>query len=124
MRIDVILSESDVEPLRASLRDYFGKGERPTAVYSLFLKGTLVALSRVPPARLALPERRFAGRLRRRRMDAGDMAGDRRRRAAGQADRDPGDGHVVSPDRWRGGAARGAAREMQGLDAGIRWVAR
>ena len=30
---------------RASLRDYFGKGERPTAVYSLFLKGTLVALS-------------------------------------------------------------------------------
>ena len=31
--------------LRASLRDYFGKGERPTAVYSLFLKGTLVALS-------------------------------------------------------------------------------
>jgi LacI family transcriptional regulator len=44
-RIDVILSESDVEPLRASLRDYFGKGERPTAVYSLFLKGTLVALS-------------------------------------------------------------------------------
>lgn len=45
MRIDVILSESDVAPLRASLRDYFGKGERPTAVYSLFLKGTLVALS-------------------------------------------------------------------------------
>lgn len=45
IRIDVILSESDVEPLRASLRDYFGKGERPTAVYSLFLKGTLVALS-------------------------------------------------------------------------------
>ena len=45
MRIDVILCESDVEPLRASLRDYFGKGERPTAVYSLFLKGTLVALS-------------------------------------------------------------------------------
>lgn len=49
-RIDVILSESDVEPLRASLRDYFGPvgptgGERPTAVYSLFLKGTLVALS-------------------------------------------------------------------------------
>jgi LacI family transcriptional regulator len=45
IRIDVILSESEVEPLRASLRDYFGKGERPTAVYSLFLKGTLVALS-------------------------------------------------------------------------------
>jgi LacI family transcriptional regulator, galactose operon repressor len=45
VRIDVILSGSDVEPLRASLRDYFGKGERPTAVYSLFLKGTLVALS-------------------------------------------------------------------------------
>ncbi|HWK63511.1 MAG TPA: LacI family DNA-binding transcriptional regulator [Rhizobiaceae bacterium] len=45
VRIDVILSESEVEPLRASLRDYLGKGERPTAVYSLFLKGTLVALS-------------------------------------------------------------------------------
>jgi LacI family transcriptional regulator len=45
IRIDVILSDSEVEPLRASLRDYFGKGERPTAVYSLFLKGTLVALS-------------------------------------------------------------------------------
>lgn len=50
MHIDVILCESDVEPLRASLREYFGPegagdGKRPTAVYSLFLKGTLVALS-------------------------------------------------------------------------------
>jgi LacI family transcriptional regulator len=50
MKIDVILSEQDAEPLRASIRDYFGpegsnQGERPTAVYSLFLKGTLVALS-------------------------------------------------------------------------------
>jgi LacI family transcriptional regulator len=45
VRIDVILCESDVGPLRTSLRDYFAKGERPTAVYSLFLKGTLVALS-------------------------------------------------------------------------------
>lgn len=45
VRIDVILSESEVEPLRALLSDYFGRGERPTAVYSLFLKGTLVALS-------------------------------------------------------------------------------
>ena len=51
MRIDVVLAESDVEPLRAQLRDYFDRGEgegvgkRPTAVYSLFLKGTLVALS-------------------------------------------------------------------------------
>ena len=49
MRIDVVLAETDVEPLRARLRDYFdkgeGRGERPTAVYSLFLKGTLVALS-------------------------------------------------------------------------------
>ncbi|MCA1408098.1 LacI family DNA-binding transcriptional regulator [Ensifer sp. IC3342] len=44
-RVDVILSESDVEPLRSALRDYFAKGERPTAVYSLFLRGTLVALS-------------------------------------------------------------------------------
>lgn len=43
--IDVVLSESDVEPLRTLLRDYFSKGKRPTAVYSLFLKGTLVALS-------------------------------------------------------------------------------
>ncbi|TGQ37358.1 MULTISPECIES: LacI family DNA-binding transcriptional regulator [unclassified Mesorhizobium] len=45
IRIDVVLSESDVEPLRSLLRDYFAKGERPTAVYSLFLKGTLVVLS-------------------------------------------------------------------------------
>lgn len=44
-RVDVILSESDVEPLRAALSEYFAKGERPTAIYSLFLKGTLVALS-------------------------------------------------------------------------------
>jgi len=49
IRIDVVLCESDVEPLRTLLRDYFSKreagGDRPTAVYSLFLKGTLVALS-------------------------------------------------------------------------------
>ncbi|MBM2710155.1 LacI family DNA-binding transcriptional regulator [Mesorhizobium caraganae] len=45
VRIDVVLAEADVEPLRAQLREYFAKGERPTAVYSLFLKGTLVALS-------------------------------------------------------------------------------
>src|SRR5690606_18790556 len=45
MRIDVLLAESEVDPLRASLRDYFAKGERPTAIYSLFLKGTMVALS-------------------------------------------------------------------------------
>ena len=45
VRIDVILSESEVEPLRNLLTDYFAKGERPTAVYPLFLKGTLVALS-------------------------------------------------------------------------------
>ncbi|CDX17734.1 Transcriptional regulator, LacI family [Mesorhizobium sp. ORS 3324] len=46
IRIDVVLCESDVGPLRAMLHDYFSKGtERPTAVYSLFLKGTLVALS-------------------------------------------------------------------------------
>jgi LacI family transcriptional regulator len=45
MRIDVILTDRDVEPLRAKLSDYFSKGERPSAVYSLFLKGTLVALS-------------------------------------------------------------------------------
>lgn len=45
VRVDVILAESDVEHLRGALRDYFGKGERPTAVYSLFSRGTLVALS-------------------------------------------------------------------------------
>jgi LacI family transcriptional regulator, galactose operon repressor len=43
--IDIILSESDVGPLRGALHDYFSKGSRPTAVYSLFAKGTLVALS-------------------------------------------------------------------------------
>ncbi|RWA65986.1 MAG: LacI family transcriptional regulator [Mesorhizobium sp.] len=49
IRIDVVLAESEVEPLRTLLSDYFSeganRGERPTAVYSLFLKGTLVALS-------------------------------------------------------------------------------
>ena len=45
INIDVVLSESDVEPLRSSLSAYFDKGARPSAVYSLFLKGTLVALS-------------------------------------------------------------------------------
>lgn len=45
VRVDVILTESEVEPLRAALKAYFAKGERPTAVYSLFAKGTLVALS-------------------------------------------------------------------------------
>ncbi|OBQ86063.1 MULTISPECIES: LacI family DNA-binding transcriptional regulator [unclassified Mesorhizobium] len=49
IRVDVVLCESDVGPLRTLLRDYFSQredgGDRPTAVYSLFLKGTLVALS-------------------------------------------------------------------------------
>ncbi len=45
MRIDVILTEHDIAPLRTAVRGYFSKGERPTAVYSLFSKGTLVALS-------------------------------------------------------------------------------
>jgi len=45
IRIDTVISESEIEPLRARLREYFAKGERPTAVYSLFSRGTLVALS-------------------------------------------------------------------------------
>ncbi len=45
IRIDVLLCEQHVEPLRAAIQDYFARGERPTAVFSLFLKGTLVALS-------------------------------------------------------------------------------
>lgn len=44
-RIDVILSDSAVAPLREAVADYFDRGEHPTAVYSLFLKGTLVVLS-------------------------------------------------------------------------------
>jgi len=44
-QIDVILCEREVEVLRASLRDYFSRSPRATAVYSLFLKGTLVALA-------------------------------------------------------------------------------
>lgn len=44
-RVDVIVTESDIEPLRGSVRTYFDKGERPTAVYSLFARGTLVVLS-------------------------------------------------------------------------------
>ena len=124
MRIDVILSESEVEPLQGVAARLFRQGR--TADRGLFAvpQGHAGGAQRIPPARLALPERRVAGRLRRRRMDAGDVAGDRRGRAAGQANGDPGDGHAVPPDRRRGGAACGAAREMQGLDAGIRWVAR
>jgi LacI family transcriptional regulator len=44
-RIDFIVTESDIEPLRESVRAYFATGQRPTAVYSLFSKGTLVVLS-------------------------------------------------------------------------------
>ena len=102
VRIDVVLAESDVEPLRAQLRDYFDKGAKGrTADGGLFAvpQGHAGGAVRIPPARLALPERHFAGRLRRRRMDAGDMAGHRRRGAAGAADRRPGDGCAVSQDR-------------------------
>lgn len=56
IRIDVILSENDVAPLRALLHDYFAKGERPTAVYSLFLKGTLAALSEFRRQGLRYPD--------------------------------------------------------------------
>lgn len=45
MKIDVILAESEVGSLREAIHSYFERGERPTAVYSLFSKGTLVALS-------------------------------------------------------------------------------
>jgi len=44
-RIDVLVTESQVEQLRRSVRAYFDAGNRPTAVYSLFARGTLVALS-------------------------------------------------------------------------------
>ena len=111
VRIDVILAESDVEPLRASLSRLFRQGRAADRGLFAVPQGHAGGAQRIPPARLALPERRVAGRLRRCRMDAGDVAGDRRRRAAGQADGDPGDGHTVSPDRRRGGAARRAARE-------------
>lgn len=43
--IDVVLAEVEIPPLRKAIRAYFDEGRRPTAVYSLFSKGTLVALS-------------------------------------------------------------------------------
>ena len=45
VRIDVLLAEREVDPLRSAIREYFDAGARPTAVFALFLKGTLVALS-------------------------------------------------------------------------------
>ncbi|MCB1492429.1 MAG: LacI family DNA-binding transcriptional regulator [Rhodobiaceae bacterium] len=45
IRIDEIYCESDLEPLRTSVSAYFDRGERPTAVFSLFARGALVALS-------------------------------------------------------------------------------
>lgn len=44
-RIDVLVAESQIAALREAVRAYFDRGEHPTAVYSLFAKGTLVALS-------------------------------------------------------------------------------
>ena len=122
----------DVDPFRERRRavarlaaaTISARGERPTAVYSLFLKGTLVALSEFRrrgwhcpndislvgfddaewmqvtwPAIAAVvqPVRQIA-------TQAMDMLFRRI------------DGEEGPPD--------GAAREMQGFDAGIRWVAR
>ncbi|TCL68102.1 LacI family DNA-binding transcriptional regulator [Rhizobium sp. BK251] len=44
MKVDVLLAGGDVTALRAALATYFGE-HKPTAIYSLFLKGTLVALT-------------------------------------------------------------------------------
>jgi len=78
----------------------------------------------IPAARLALPERHLAGRLRRCRMDAGDVSRHRRRGPAGPPHSDAGDGSAFPEDRGRGRAVAGAARTLQGVDARIRRVAR
>lgn len=44
MKIDVLLADGDIAQLRSALAAYFGNS-KPTAIYSLFLKGTLVALT-------------------------------------------------------------------------------
>lgn len=44
-KIDVLVAESRIGALREAVKEYFDRGEHPTAVYSLFAKGTLVALS-------------------------------------------------------------------------------
>lgn len=44
-RIDVISCERELDALRRSVTAYFDRGERPTAVYALFSRGALVALS-------------------------------------------------------------------------------
>lgn len=54
--IDVLHCESDVDVLRGKLARYFDNGNRPTAIYSLFLKATLVALNEVRRRSLRVPE--------------------------------------------------------------------
>ena len=80
-----------------SLRDYFAQGRAPDGRLFAVPQGHAGGAVGIPPARLALSQRHFAGRLRRCRMDAGDMAGHRRRGAAGAADRRPRDGGACLP---------------------------
>lgn len=54
--IDVLHSESDVDVLRGKLARYFDNGNAPTAIYSLFLKATLVALNEVRRRNLKVPD--------------------------------------------------------------------
>lgn len=54
--IDILHCESDVDVLRGKLARYFDNGNRPTAIYSLFLKATLVALNEVRRRDLRVPD--------------------------------------------------------------------
>lgn len=45
--VDVVRCENDTGMLHAAVQAYFASGKRPTAIYSLFLRATLVVLSEV-----------------------------------------------------------------------------
>jgi LacI family transcriptional regulator len=54
--IDVIRCASDPDALRSAVRDYFNQGLRPTAIYSLFLKATLVVVAEVRRRGWSIPD--------------------------------------------------------------------
>ncbi|MEP0521038.1 MAG: LacI family DNA-binding transcriptional regulator [Hyphomicrobiales bacterium] len=59
IQVDKLLSEDDVVDERDKLRQYFddrGDGDRPTAIFSLSQRSTLIALSELRRRKLAIPE--------------------------------------------------------------------